>query len=130
MPSCQYPHARHHLLPQGAASLRVVRMKTGVSCRKSLAVYFLVVYRRTLSSLHLLRRVCKAASAALWTLTQGSCRSAWSPAAESIAEFSERRKPRLELCCRARLHVEGQLYVEVGPHAYTLSQRAGFGSSS
>lgn len=89
-------------------------MKTGVSCRKSLAVYFLAVYRRTLSSLHLLSRVCKAASAALWTLTQGSCRSAWSPAAESIAEFSERRMPRLELCHSARLHVEGQLYVEVG----------------
>lgn len=39
-----------------------------------------------LISLHLLRRVCKAASAALWTLMQGSCRSSWSPEMERMAK--------------------------------------------
>lgn len=90
-------------------------MKTGVSCRKSLAVYFLVVYRRMVISLHLLKSVCKAASAALWTLIQGSCRSAWSPETERITKFSERGKPRLKLCLAVRLHVEAQLYAEPGP---------------
>lgn len=64
-------------------------MKTGVSYRKGLAVYFLMVYGWVLISLHLLERVCKAASAALWTLMQGSFRSAWGPEMERIAMSSE-----------------------------------------
>lgn len=117
----QDPYARCHLYPQNAASLQVVRMKTGVSCRKSPAVYFLVVYRRMLISLHLLRSVCKAASAALWTLIQGSCRSAWSPETERIAKFSERGKPRLKLCLPVRLHCSGSaLCRALGPCLHSM----------
>lgn len=62
------------------------------------AVYFLMVYGRMFISLHLLRRVCKVASAALWTLIQGSCRSAWSPEMERIAESGEEGKSRPRMC--------------------------------
>lgn len=62
------------------------------------AVYFLMVYGRMFISLHLLRRVCKVASAALWTLIQGSCRSAWSPEMERIAESSGEGKSRPRMC--------------------------------
>lgn len=48
MPPLQDPHHRHHLFPEDAASLWVMRMKTGISNIKSPAVYFLMVYRRVL----------------------------------------------------------------------------------
>lgn len=85
----QMPHPGCHVFAEDVASLWVMRMKTGVSYRKSLVVYFLMAYGRMLMSLHLLKRVCKAASAALWTLIQGSCRSAWSPEMERIAMSSD-----------------------------------------
>lgn len=72
-------HLRCNVCLQEDVSLQVDRTKTGAGFRKSLAVYFLMVYSGMLVSLHLLRRVCKAASEALWTLMQGSCRRAWSP---------------------------------------------------
>lgn len=62
------------------------------------AVYFLMVYGRRFISLHLLRRVCNVASAALWTLIQGSCRSAWSPEMGRTAESGGAGKSGPRMC--------------------------------
>lgn len=120
IPLPQDPHPGRHLFPQDITSLWVVRMKTGLSYRKSLAVYFLMVYRWTLISLHLLRRVCVAASAALWTLIQGSCRSAWSSEMGRRAMSTEGRKPKPKLCSAGKPPLRIRATWGSGPWAHIL----------